>query len=104
MYPTTPHPSAEYQSGRPPQVAPFDLTEADARQKFLAWQRGAARLAPGGLLPPAGTWRMRPALLPFWMFDVEARVDYAGTVGFASRWAGAGGLAGWRARSWVEWG
>ncbi|PSC74179.1 CHD3-type chromatin-remodeling factor PICKLE isoform B [Micractinium conductrix] len=88
----------EYHVGRTPQVVPFDLTEAAARDRFLAWQRGTARLAPGGLLPAGGPWRVRAALLPFWLFDVRARVDYAGSVGIEDK----PGEVQWREISWHE--
>ena len=65
-------------------VVPFEIGEQQARDKFLQWQR-SSRLAPSGLLPPGGTWRMRAALLPFWLFDVQARVEFAGTVGISSK-------------------
>ncbi len=74
---------AEYDLGREPQVVPFEIDEAEARRRFLAWQSGAARLAPAGLLPEGGAWSLRPALLPFWLFDVAARMEYAGSVGLA---------------------
>lgn len=66
-------------------MVPFQITEAQAREKFLAWQRGAARLAPSSLLPPGGPWHMRAALLPFWLFDVRAQVEYAGSVGLRDK-------------------
>jgi hypothetical protein len=76
---------AEYQLGRPAEVVPFEITEQQARQKFLDWQRGSARLGPGGLLPLGGRWNLRAALLPFWLFEVHARVEYAGSVGSAEK-------------------
>ena len=76
---------AEYEEGQAPQVVPFEISQEEARCKFLEWQSGRARLAPTGLLPPGGPWRMRPALLPFWLFDVRARVEYAGSVGVETR-------------------
>ena len=77
--------TAEYEAGRPPQVVPFEIGEEEARRKFLSWQAGRARLAPSGLLAPGGPWRMRAALLPFWLCDVRARVEYAGSVGTADK-------------------
>lgn len=62
-------------------MVPFEIGEEEARRRFLAWQSGRARMGPGGLLQPGGPWRLRPALLPFWLFDVTARVEYAGSVG-----------------------
>ena len=85
LHPCLPLYPAEYQLGRPAQVVPFEITEQQARQKFLDWQRGAARLAPGGLLPLGGRWNLRAALLPFWLFEVQARVEYAGSVGSAEK-------------------
>ena len=76
---------AEYQLGRPAEVVPFEITEQQARQKFLDWQHGSARLGPGGLLPLGGRWNLRAALLPFWLFEVHARVEYAGSVGSAEK-------------------
>ncbi len=76
---------AEYAAGRAPQLGSFQITEAQARDKFLAWQRGTARLAPSSLLPPGGPWHMRAALLPFWLFDVRVRVEYAGSVGLRDK-------------------
>ncbi|KAL4452672.1 hypothetical protein ABPG75_008334 [Micractinium tetrahymenae] len=92
-------PPAEYAAGRPPQVVPFQITESQARDKFLAWQRGAARLAPSSLLPRGGPWNMRAALLPFWLFDVQARVEYAGSVGLRNK---EGGRVTWRDIGWRE--
>ncbi|KAL4856717.1 Chaperone protein DnaJ [Chlorella vulgaris] len=90
----------EYEQGRPPQVVPFQIGEEEARRRFLAWQSGTARLGPSGLLPPeGGGWHMRPALLPFWMFDVRARLEYAGSVGTADR---QGGPLAWREVGWKE--
>ncbi|KAI3432469.1 hypothetical protein D9Q98_004018 [Chlorella vulgaris] len=76
----------ESEQGRPPQVVPFQIGEQEAHRRLLAWQSGTARLGPSSLLPPkGGGWHMRPALLPFWMFDVRARLEYAGSVGTADR-------------------
>ena len=93
--PTSPRPrpnnNAEYQLGRPPAVVPFEISAQQARDRFLAWQRAStARLAPAGLLPEAAAaggeaWRLRPAYLPFWLFDVTARVQYAGSVGIKDK-------------------
>lgn len=85
--------TAEYEPGRPqPEVVPFEIGEEEARAKFLDWQAGRARLGPCSLLPKGGPWRMRPALLPFWLFDVTAKVEYAGAVGFPDKWVEESGV------------
>jgi hypothetical protein len=83
-------PRAAFAPGRPPPlVVPFALSEDEARAAFLAWQR-RSWLAPRGLLAP-GTFSLRPALLPFWAFDVRARVE-----------GGAGGAGEERRFSWDD--
>mmetsp|Transcript_11233 Transcript_11233/g.31835 ORF Transcript_11233/g.31835 Transcript_11233/m.31835 type:complete len:597 (-) Transcript_11233:689-2479(-) len=72
-------------SQSPPLLRPFDLTPADAWERFEGWQRQGGLLAPRSLLGCKSGSALIPELLPFWMFDATFHVQFRGRLWFSDQ-------------------
>lgn len=81
------------------QYLPFEVTPEEAKDRYRRWQR-SRWLTPGNLLSREDAYSLTPVLLPYWLFSIQARVQYTGTVGTKAS-QGSGAQEIWREVGWA---
>ena len=61
-----------------PQYLPFEVSPEQAIDRYCKWQ-SSKWLTPMNLLS-AGHYTLRPVLLPYWLFTIDAKIHYTGSV------------------------
>lgn len=62
----------------PDYIIPFKIDKDTATTKFLKWCKGGL-MTPFNFVSPKNIAKMKGLYVPFWLFDVDAKLDMVGT-------------------------